>query len=234
MTHIVAIAVVPALLLIFYIYSLDKIEKEPTKLLVKLFFLGGLTTVSAMILELLGDALLKSAEGVIPTALYLAIDNFLIVALVEEGGKHFVMKHMTWKNEAFNYRFDGVVYGATASLGFAAFENILYVLNYGDSLAPTRAVTAIPLHCIAGVFMGHYYGQAKYMKDSGNEKKASYYMTLSLIVPILIHGLYDYLITSNQNPDGDMYGLVFLVYIFGFDIVAFCKVRRYSKEDTAV
>ncbi|MCH4193404.1 MAG: PrsW family glutamic-type intramembrane protease [Butyrivibrio sp.] len=230
MTHVVAIAVIPALLLIFYIYSLDKIEKEPTRLLVRLFFLGGLSTISAMILETIGENVLKVEGVALPADVYLAIDNFLIVALAEEGGKHFVMKHMTWKNSAFNFRFDAVVYGATTSLGFAAFENILYIMNYGDSLAPTRAVTAIPLHCIAGVFMGHYYGQAKYLKDCGYEKKSGFYMAMSMIIPVLIHGFYDFLASSGT----ELCNIVFLVYIVVLDLVAFRKVRRYSKEDTAV
>ena len=163
MTHLVLIAIAPSLLLILYIYNLDKIESEPVRLLVKLFFLGGISTVSAMLLEMAGENILQRMVPDSTTIRYMILENFLVVAMVEEGGKYLAVRFSTWKNKAFNFRFDGVVYCATASLGFAAFENILYVISYGTSIAPTRAVTAIPLHCIAGVFMGHYYGQAKLM-----------------------------------------------------------------------
>ena len=60
MTYIVLIAIAPSLLLILYIYNLDKIEREPVRLLTRLFFLGGLSTVSAMLLEIVGENLLQS------------------------------------------------------------------------------------------------------------------------------------------------------------------------------
>ena len=120
---ILAIGMVPSFLLIWYIYRLDKIEKEPFGLIVKLFVFGGLSTISATILELLFSSILGNFlySG---TILYQIISNFLIIALVEEGGKRFALRKVTWKNPNFNYRFDAVVYAVTVSLGFAAFENV--------------------------------------------------------------------------------------------------------------
>ena len=230
MTHIVLIAIAPSLLLILYIYNLDKIESEPVKLLVRLFFLGGLSTISAMILETIGENFLQRMIPDSASIQYMMLDNFLVVALVEEGGKYLAVRFSTWKNKAFNFRFDGVVYCATASLGFAAFENILYVISYGTSIASTRAVTAIPLHCIAGVFMGHYYGQAKLMEDKGRHNMSVIYLICSLVVPILLHGCYDFLATA----ENELYSYIFLAYIIVLDLVAFRKVHRYSREDKAV
>ena len=230
MTYIVLIAIAPSLLLILYIYNLDKIEREPVRLLTRLFFLGGLSTVSAMLLEIVGEKLLQSMVPDSTAVRYMILENFLVVALIEEGGKYLAVRFSTWKNKAFNFRFDGVVYCATASLGFAAFENILYVISYGTSIAPTRAVTAIPLHCIAGVFMGHYYGQAKLMEDKGRHNMSVIYTVCSLLVPILIHGCYDFLATA----ENEFCSYIFLAYIIVLDLVAFRKIRRYSREDKAV
>ena len=43
------------------------------------------------------------------------------------------------------------------SLGFAAFENILYVLQYGFSNALMRAVASVPGHTFFGIMLGYYY-----------------------------------------------------------------------------
>ena len=61
---------------------------------------------------------------------YKIILAFAVVAVVEEGTKFLLMKLKTWKNPNFNYSFDGIVYAVSVSLGFAAFENIKYVMNF--------------------------------------------------------------------------------------------------------
>ena len=64
---------------------------------------------------------------------------------------------------------DGVVYGVAASLGYAAYENIEYVL-YVDGepsfdIALLRAFTAIPLHALCGVIMGFLISQSMFEKN---------------------------------------------------------------------
>ena len=163
MSIIFIAGVLPALILLYFIYKQDKIEKEPFGLLAKLFIAGGLMTIPAGIAEAffipIASRILEPTGSM---TLFLLVENFLIIALAEEGFKRLAMRGLTWRHPAFNFRFDGVVYGVAAALGFAAFENVMYIFGYGLGVAPVRAVTAIPLHCIAGVFMGHYYGLAKY------------------------------------------------------------------------
>lgn len=74
----------------------------------------------------------------------------------------------TWRNPNFNYRFDGIVYAVFVSLGFAAFENIQYVLHYGLSVALPRAIFAVPGHMSFAVFMGLFYGRAKLYEAWGD------------------------------------------------------------------
>ncbi len=225
MRIIIAVAVIPALALIYFIYSQDKIEQEPFSLLFKLFFFGGLTTISASILEQLGAFVLDQFYVSEMTALF--IENFLIVAIAEEGGKHFVLRRQTWENPAFDYLYDGVVYATTVSLGFGAFENVLYVMSYGLSIAPLRAFTAIPLHCIVGVYMGHYYGEARREYDLGNEARGKQYMFLSMLVPVLIHGFYDFV----ASMDNSYSQIIFLIFVILLDIRAYRSVKRYARED---
>ena len=97
----IKLAVLPALILFFYVYKLDKIEKEDSKLLIKLFLLGAATIISAIVLELIGMALLSMFFEKGETA-YIFIANFLVVAVAEEGGKYLVLKKNTWNHEEFN------------------------------------------------------------------------------------------------------------------------------------
>ena len=162
-----AAALLPALFLMRYIYRKDKIEKEPKGMLVGLVFLGVAAAVVAIILELIGKSvLLKFMQEGSPA--YTVIMAFLVVAVVEEGAKFLFMRWRTWKDPNFNYQFDGIVYAVFVSLGFAAFENISYVMGYGLTAAILRALLAIPAHMGFAVFMGYFYARAKLCADEGN------------------------------------------------------------------
>lgn len=227
---IIFIAILPALILMILIFRQDKIEKEPAGLLLKIFLLGAVSTILAGWLERLALMVLDVFHPNRYSTVYAFIEYFCIVALVEEGCKYLVMKKTTWRHPAFNYRFDAVVYGVFSALGFAAAENILYVLNLGIGVAPIRAVTAVPLHCICGIFMGHYYGQQKACERWNMKGRQALYKVLALLVPILIHGFYDFAATSSSG----LMHAAFIVFIIVLYIVAFFSVRRYSIEDTYI
>ena len=61
-----------------------------------------------------------------------------------------------------------IKYCIFVSLGFAALENILYVVNFGTGVSIGRAIFAIPGHTTFGVFMGYYLSRAKHCKLKGN------------------------------------------------------------------
>ena len=160
-------ALLPALFLMRYIYRKDSIEKEPKGMLVGLVFLGVAAAVVAVIFETLGTNLLSNYLSADDPA-YTIVLAFLVVAVVEEGAKYLFLVWRTWRDPNFNYRFDGIVYAVFVSLGFAAFENISYVMGYGLTTAVARALLAIPAHMGFAVFMGYFYGRAKRCNDVGN------------------------------------------------------------------
>ena len=100
--------------------------------------------------------------------------NPVVLAVAEEGTKFFFMYRRSWKHPAFNYKFDGIVYSVFTSLGFAAFENIIYVFNYGPAAILSRAVLSIPGHMNFAIVAGLFYGRAKVCERYGDmEKKKS-------------------------------------------------------------
>ncbi len=219
MTIILAASLIPPLFLLWKVYEHDKIEKEPFGLLLTIFLFGMVSTLPAGLLESAGMLVLNR---IIPqsgnTRLFNLIFYFIVVGGAEELVKFFAMKIPTWKNPEFDYVFDGVIYGVTASLGFAALENVLYVLDTGLTTAGVRAWTAIPLHCITGIFMGHYYGVAR-AADMWADRRA--------LIPMLIHGAYDFIATD----ESEILIFAFLVYIVILDFFALRALKRYSDQD---
>lgn len=227
MSILAFLAVLPAAVLLIVIYKLDNIEKEPVSLMAKVFGFGALSVISAVLMEMAGSAILSLFFRT-ENALYDVIMYFCVVGFSEEIGKFVALKLGTWKNREFNFSFDGIVYGACATLGFATVENIMYCFQYGLSVAITRAIMSVPGHCIFGVFMGIYYGMAKRCELSGDEegKKKNFYK--SLLIPILLHGTYDFCLSYQY--DGIM--LVFIVFEIAMVTAAIKRVIKMSKTDS--
>ena len=222
-------AVLPALLLMFYIYKMDKVESEPIGMLARLVLFGCLITLPAALIETVLDTVFSYVFGY--NMFYLLVENFIGVALVEEGLK-WLMLLTTWKSKRFDYVFDGIVYAVFISLGFALLENILYVLLQADlSTAVTtlimRAVTSIPTHMFCGVFMGYFWGKAKEASVYGNKTAKNGYWALSIVVPTLLHGFYDFCLSTGYTVTV----LAAFAFVIAMYVIVFLQVRKASKSD---
>lgn len=222
-------AVIPAVVLVIRIRRADRLEKESPALIRSLVLMGIISTFFALISERVLSALLNSFAIKDPV-LYNVILYFAVVGLSEETAKYVLLKLKTWKNREFNCQFDGVVYAVTVSLGFALWENINYVMMYGFGTALVRAVTAIPGHACFGVFMGLFYGQARRHAFLGNRTASKVFRVLSVLIPALIHGAYDF-IASMQSDNAVWYFIGFVAVLF---IVSNILVSTASKNDRRI
>ena len=223
------LAVLPGIVLFAAVRRQDKIEKEPAGLMWKLFLGGALTTVSAMLLGWLGGEVVTELVDTGSIA-FLIIDNFLLTALVEEGGKYFVLKRATWRHPAFNYTYDAVVYAVTAALGFAVLENVLYVLDSDVETALLRAVVAVPGHAFDGVYMGYYYGQAKTAWTAGDRRATRGNLRNALWVPVLLHGFYDFCLETESG----LFTIIFIVFDIALTVFAIRRIKKLSRSDAPV
>lgn len=215
--NLLLIAIAPVAIILFYVYNKDQYDKEPLKFIFKLMFFGALVCIPAAIMELvLEGPLLRDGSSVSSVFIY----SFIGIALVEEGFKYWVLKRITWKSVYFNERFDGIVYGVAVSLGFAAFENILYVAGGGISIGILRAFTAVPMHAVLGVLMGVAYGKAKF--DVAGPRDPLF---KSLAIPTFFHGLYDFFALSSGTGQVDFSGLLFILLI-GLVTYTFKVIKR--------
>ena len=213
--------VVPPLLILLFFTSTDKF-KEPKTTILTVFFLGFLICLPAGILNELshnfffdGTDYSKSLTG-----------SFLGPAWAEELLKFSILYLIILKRDEFNEPMDGLVYGVVVSLGFATYENYTYVYEWASTIAKeenfdfiefsyivakARSYSAIPMHGLNGAVMGYYFGCYAF---SGNKR----YLALSLILPYLFHGFYNFLGWPNM--------MIVIVILVIFSLVLHNKLIR--------
>ena len=112
---LIAAAVIPAIVLLRFVYKEDRLDKESPGLLLSLVIFGILSTFAAIVTEQIGETVLTLLLPQNSTA-YNALLYFVVVALSEEGFKYLLLKKRTWYSGEFNCQFDGIVYAAAAAL----------------------------------------------------------------------------------------------------------------------
>jgi len=221
-----SLAVIPALFLVRYFYRQDNLKPEPKGLVTKIFFLGLLSTIPIVVLELT-VAMFKDAFSFHPLSAY-AFRAFLVAALCEESMKFFVVKRFAYNKVAFDEVMDGIVYTVVASLGFACMENIIYVMQGGIAIAAARAFTAIPLHALASGIMGYYIGQAKF---AGNKSAERSLFLKGLISAIMIHGLYNFVLFATPQFGTWSAFLILPILVYSYFFIR-RKIKLAKMEDS--
>ena len=188
---LILLSIAPALAVCGYIIHKDRFEKEPLGLMVLAFLFGVFSIFPAVIGSALGATLFTDNGNFINTLLY----SFLVIGVSEEFAKFFFLRYILYQRKQFNEPMDGVVYAIMIGMGFATFENLLYVYEGGMTVALARMVTSIPAHAMFAVVMGYYVGLSKF--DVTHQPEL---LRRGLIYPILLHGAYDFLLLQKIVP----------------------------------
>jgi len=178
---LLALAIAPGLFLMIIFYMRDRYEPEPLRLVIKVFVLGILSVIPAVMLELV-----LSVEAV--DILSQGCNSYIGIALPEETMKFIVVFYGAYRIREFDEPMDGVVYSVSSSLGFATLENVFYVLEGGFAVGIMRGLLSVPGHAMYGAVMGFYMGKAKFSLERNP------LLMRSLLYPILLHGTYDFLL----------------------------------------
>ena len=156
---------------------------------------------------------------------------FLGVALVEEFSKWIMTYLIGYHNKEFDELYDGIVYAIFVSLGFAFIENILYVFQTSSiNTALLRAISAVPSHACDAIFMGYYLSMAKQYALKGYKKKESKHVWLSIFVPALLHGVYDFCLMSGYM----ILVAAFLVFVVILYIISIGKLKHLSSNNKKI
>ena len=216
MTLLIA-SITPVLIFLYLIFKKDK-NKEPIGLLAKCFFGGFLSIIITLIIAVPMMKIGTAFQSPLFKSFY---DAFFVAAIPEEFAKFIILYWIIWKSKFFDEHYDGIIYAVFVSLGFALVENIMYVSEI--RIAFWRAILAVPGHGLFAVAMGYFLSLAKFYKQTNVQK----YLVLSLVVPMGLHGTYDFLlmyVSSLTEADAGfaviLLGIftVFIIFLWRFGI----------------
>lgn len=190
---LLALSLAPVIAIIFFVIAKDKYNKEPLKNLFISFILGVLSTIPAIIIQVLVKGRLENYFE-LASVMYYAFFAYGLVGFSEEFSKFFMLRYYAYRQKAFDEPLDGIIYGVMISMGFASVENIMYVMQYGFSTAIVRMFLSVPAHACFGVMMGYYVGLAKFDKA-----RSLHLMHIGLLLAVFFHGSFDFFLFLQQN-----------------------------------
>jgi RsiW-degrading membrane proteinase PrsW (M82 family) len=239
-TAIGTAAVAPALLILWLVIAAGERPGPPAKVWTA-FFLG------AASISLLGVArapfasILAAPEN--PWVAQ-ALHSVFGVALPEEAVKILAIVAVSARRRPFADPMDTVVYGAAVGLGFAAYENLAYLVQHADmwrSLAALRSVLTVPFHGALGIIAGAYLALGRSGTALGAHRHHRDWARISsrillLFAPVALHAGFDFpLLTLQQDTAIDastrlQLGMVSV--LIGFASIAFAArlVRRVGRH----
>ena len=180
-----AVSILPGILWVWYFYKKDRYDPEPKSLIVRDFIWGIFIVFPVSAIEAPFSSLLENPGSLV--VLFFA--SVFIVGLVEEGAKSLIVYLLHFNNPEFNESIDGIIYGVTVGLGFAAAENLFYTLMFGYRVGIVRAFLTTLAHASFSGIFGYFLGRAKM-----EGRKNCIFIGYALVV--FMHGLYDFLVIS--------------------------------------
>jgi len=218
--------VLPCFLWLLFYLARDK-NPEPRQEIAKVFFLGALITAPAVGLQIFLINAINSLG--LPEIIALLLANILAIAFIEEYAKYFavwVREQAAQQNHHLDEPVDFVIYMVVAALGFAAVENLLFLLPavqdifftgnellraesamFLVSLSLFRSLTAILLHTLCSGVMGYYMAMAFCRK-----KRQSGILARGFIIVSVLHGLYNFSIMKSEENSLLLFVPLFIIF----------------------
>lgn len=207
---LLTVAVLPGLLICWIVYRADRYEREAIGPLVWCFGLGAAATFPAMQFE---QRIIPMVGDIERDPVLTFLMAFGAIAPVEEVVKWLALIGGAFIWHFFDEPFDGIVYAVMVSMGFATVENVCYIDSFGGNTALLRAFTAVPAHLVFAIAVGYYAGLAKF-----NPADRRHLLFRGLLVGIILHGVYDFLVLQNWTKWLSSIGAVSIylcLYYFG-------------------
>jgi RsiW-degrading membrane proteinase PrsW (M82 family) len=233
-------AVAPALLILWLVVAAGERPGPPAKVWTA-FFLGAASISLLGLIRAPFMSILTAPEN--PWAAQ-GLHSLFGVALPEETVKILVIAMVSAWRKPFSDPMDTVVYGAAAGLGFAAYENLAYLIQHVDmwqSLAALRSVLTVPFHGALGIIAGAYLAIARSGTALGAHRRHRDWARITsrilvLAGPVGLHAAFDFpLLTLQKNPDIESTTRLLLgsaSVLIGFSSIAFAArlVRRVGRH----
>ncbi len=222
-------ASLPSILISFYVSRRD-LFPEPPKMLVLSITLGFLIFIPhSLFFNIIHDYYWEIYENNLSDINFIfLLETFFAAAFVEESLKYLVFLFFVSRFNAFNEPMDAIVYGVCISLGFSLMETLewSYIIfnEEGEakalSEAQARAWSSNTLHAGCGIVMGYFLSRAFFINQNNFLK-----LILALIIPTLIHGIYNYAIVSGTI----IVSIVVLIFCASLVLLGWRKARQRQK-----
>jgi len=223
---LLTVAIAPGLALFSYFYLRKQIAKEPSLTLFHTFLYGAIMTFPILFIQHVFEE-----ENIFSNYFF---RNVVFTSGLEEFFKWLILLLAIYRHVEFEDAYDGILYGASVSLGFATVENIIYLLTFGTDTAFLRALLPVSSHALFGVVMGYYFGRAKFAVAA----KANNYLFLALLAPYGLHFIYNGILAVH---DLWLYLIIpFMLFLWWFGLTrvkyahsfAMQQFRRKARMDT--
>lgn len=228
---------IPALVAMWVVDRLDRKRPEPPRLRRLCAFVGMLSVIPSLLLELGLSATLGMALDP-PDLTYqgATFKSFIVAAGVEEACKIGVVYWIVWRHPAFDERMDGIVYASRAGLGFAAVENVMYLMFVASSLEDQltmwilRAVLSVPGHAMWTGMMGAMAARRRF-DGRGLGLVGGY------LLAVAFHGAYDLSLFAQQPLGLEGHATIaraMLAIPIVLTVAAFLVVRSMARRALAL
>nr|WP_330382400.1 PrsW family intramembrane metalloprotease [Clostridioides difficile] len=156
--------------------------------------------------------------------------SFVVAGLVEEGVKALILIPALIKEKHFTEKLDGIIYSVFLALGFATIENMVYIFSESRNLALqvgiNRAVISIPAHVMFAITMGYYISKYKF---EGNKNKRREYLFMAVLIPILLHGVFDFILMIEYRW-AIILLIVYVIILWKINLDKLEKYMNHSKK----
>ncbi|WP_283594738.1 PrsW family intramembrane metalloprotease [Paraclostridium bifermentans] len=220
------ISLAPTIAILIWIYIKDKYDKEPIKVLIRLFFIGTLISIPAIAIE---DILLKAKIG--NSHLNLIYTAFVVAAATEEILKIMILIPYTLRSRHYTEKLDGIVYSIFTTLGFATIENLIYIFHGNQlnllQIGLARAVISIPAHVLFAINMGYYLSMYKFNLDKPKVKKV--FLAKLILIPIALHGVFD-ILAMIKTTWASICFVIYLIYLWKISLDKLDEYTDYARR----
>lgn len=215
--------------LLFYLKA--DVHPEPKKEILAVFFFGALATVPAIIFEVVLVDLFNNLK--LPIMATAILVNVIGVALIEElvkYGAFWLKEQEINRNSQLDEPVDPVIYMIVSALGFAAIENLLFLLpiiqmNLAIMTSLFRALSAILLHTLCSGTIGYYLALS-----FCNPLKRKRLVFKGILIASSLHGLYNlFIIKSGESETSVAYLYVPLLILTGLAISLYKDFKKLKK-----
>jgi protease PrsW len=212
--------ILPSIFWLWFWLKEDNKRQEPRGILIIVFIMGMLSTICVL-----------PIQKFIQTHVTLSELQIILFASAEEIIKYLAVLIILYRTKYTDEPIEWPIYLITVGLGFAAFENFLFLLKplsmgqdtVGLLTGQLRFLGSTLLHAITSGIIGIALGISIYMGSF----KRKIYLLIGIIFAITLHSLFNFFIIRNGGTDFlKVFGFLWVTTIVV--MLLFEKVRRLN------